>query len=236
MAEEPIFRDRREAGRELARQLHKYAGRQDLLVLGVPRGGVPVAFEVASALKAPLDIFVSRKLGVPGQEELAFGAVASGGTRFLDEEIVNAVGLSEAEIERIAARETQELERREQVFRARRPPLDLAGKTVVLVDDGIATGASVRVAIAALRQRRAAKIVVAAPVVPLSTYEHLQREADDVISVHTPKSFYAIGEFYDDFSQVTDEEVIGLLRQADSTDPKDFRTAPPRKVDGEART
>jgi putative phosphoribosyl transferase len=236
MAEEAIFRDRREAGRELARRLHKYAGRQDLLVLGIPRGGVLVAFEVASALKAPLDIFVSRKLGVPGQEELAFGAVASGGTSILDEEIVSAVGISEAEIERIAARETQELLRREQVFRAGRPPLDVEGKTVVLVDDGIATGASIRVAIAALRQRRTAEIVVAAPVVPLSTYERLRKEADDVICVHTPKSFYAIGEFYDDFSQVTDEEVIELLRQTASKAPKDPQAAPPRKVDGEART
>lgn len=236
MAEEPIFRDRREAGRELARRLQKYAGRQDLLVLGVPRGGVPVAFEVASALKAPLDIFVSRKLGVPGQEELAFGAVARGGTRILDEEIVNAVGLSEEEIERIAARENQELARREQVFRAGRPPLDAEGKTVVLLDDGIATGASIRVAIAALRQRRPAEIVIAAPVVPRATSERLRREADDVIAVHTPKSFYAIGEFYDDFSQVTDEEVIELLRQAASKAPIDPQAAPSRKADGEART
>jgi putative phosphoribosyl transferase len=236
MAEEPIFRDRREAGRELAQRLQKYAGRHDLLVLGIPRGGVVVATEVASALTAPLDIFVSRKLGVPGQEELAFGAVASGGTLILDEEIVNAVGISESEIERIAARETQELERREQVFRAGWPPLDVEKKIVVLVDDGIATGASIRVAIAALRHRRPAEIVVAAPVVALSTYERLRREADDVICVHAPKSFYAIGEFYDDFSQVTDEEVIELLRQASSKDHKDPRAAPPRKVDGEART
>ncbi len=236
MNEEPIFRNRREAGRELARRLQKYAGRPDLLVLGVPRGGLPVAIEVASALKAPLDIFVCRKLGAPGQEELAFGAVASGGTRILDEEIVNAVGISEAEIERITARETQELERREQVFRAGRPPLDVQGKTVVLVDDGIATGASIRVAIAALRQTRTAEIVVAAPVVPLSTRERLRGEADDVICVHTPKSFYAIGEFYDDFSQVTDEEVIELLRQASSKNPKDPCAAPPHKVDGEVRT
>ena len=235
MPEEPIFRNRREAGRELARRLQKYAGRQDLLVLGVPRGGVPVAMEVASALQAPLDIFVSRKLGVPGQEELAFGAVASGGTRILDEEIVNAVGISGAEIKCIAARETQELERREEVFRAGRPPLDVQGKTVVLVDDGIATGASLRVAIAALRQMRPAEIVIAAPVVPLSTSERLRREADDVICVHTPKSFYAIGEFYDDFSQVTDEEVIELLRLAASKDLRNPR-ALPRKVDGEART
>jgi putative phosphoribosyl transferase len=236
MAEEPIFRDRREAGRELARRLHKYSARHELLVLGVPRGGVPVAMEVASALKAPLDTFVSRKLGVPGQEELAFGAVASGGTRILDEDIVDAVGISESEIERIAARETQELERREQVFRAGRPPLDVQGKTVVLVDDGIATGASIRVAIAALRRMRPAEIVVAAPVIPLSTCERLRREADDVIAVHTPKSFYAIGEFYDDFSQVTDEEVIKLLRQAASKEPKDPPAVLPRKVDGEART
>jgi putative phosphoribosyl transferase len=236
MAEEPIFRDRREAGRELARRLQKYAGRQDLLVLGIPRGGVPVAFEVASALKAPLDIFVSRKLGVPGQEELAFGAVASGGTRILDNQIVNAVGLSELDIEHIAARENQELQRREQVFRDGRPPLDVEGKIVVLVDDGIATGASTRVAIAALRQMRPAEIVVAAPVVPLWTYERLRREADDVIGVHTPKSFFAIGEFYDDFSQATDEEVMELLRQASSKDRKDPRAAPPHKVDGEVRT
>ena len=220
----------------MARRLQKYAGRQDLLVLGVPRGGLPVAMEVASALQAPLDIFVSRRLGVPGQEELAFGAVASGGARILDEDIVNAVGISEAEIERIAAREKHELERREQVFRAGRPPLNVEGKIVVLVDDGIATGASIRVAIAALRQRRPAEIVVAAPVVPLSTCERLRREADEVICVHTPQNFYAIGEFYDDFSQVTDEEVMELLRQAASKDSKDPPAAPPRKVDGEART
>jgi putative phosphoribosyl transferase len=149
---------------------------------------------------------------------------------------VDAVGLSEAEIERIAARENQELKRREQVFRAGRPPLPVEGKTIVLVDDGIATGASIRVAIAALRQMRPAEIVVAAPVVPLSTYERLRREADDVICVHTPKSFYAIGEFYDDFSQVTDEEVIELLRQAASKDRKDHRAAPPDEVEGELRT
>src|SRR5207245_4117921 len=183
----------------------------------------------------PLDIFVCRKLGVPWQEELAFGAVASGGTRILDEEIVNAVGISEAEIERISARETQELERREQVFRAGRPPLDVQGKTVVLVDDGIATGASIRVAIAALRQMRTAEIVVAAPVVPLSTCERLRREADEVICVHTPKNFYAIGEFYDDFSQVTDAEVMELLQQAASKDPKDLRAAPHHNADGEHR-
>jgi len=236
MSEEPIFRDRREAGRELARRLQKYTGRQDLLVLGIPRGGLPVAFEVASALKAPLDIFVSRKLGVPGQEELAFGAVASGGTRIVDEEIVNAVGLYEAEIERIAKREMQELERREKVFRAGRPPVDVKGKTVVLVDDGIATGASIRVAIAAMQQKRPAQIVVAAPVVPLSTSERLRKAVDDVICVRTPKSVYAIGEFYDDFSQVTDEEVIELLRQAGSKPPKDSEAVPPHKVDGQART
>jgi len=191
----------------------------------------------ASSLKpevvSGLDIMIVRELigGIYFGQPRGVRTLPSG-----ERQGYNTLVYSESEIERIAARETQELERREQVFRAWRPPLDVEGKTVVLVDDGIATGASIRVAIAALRQKRPAEIVVAAPVVPLSTYDRLRREADDVICVHAPKSFYAIGEFYDDFSQVTDEEVIELLRQASSKDPKDPRAAPPHKVDGEVRT
>lgn len=235
MPDIPIFRDRTDAGRRLAQRLQKYAGRLRLLVLGIPRGGVPVAFEVASALKAPLDIFVSRKLGVPGQEELAFGAVASGGACLLDDEIVTAAGISASDIDRVIQRERHELERRERVFRAGRPPRRVEGMTVVLVDDGIATGASVGVAVAALRQQGPAKIVVAAPVVPASTLQRLQREVDDVVCLYSPKKFYAIGEFYDDFGQVTDEQVIGLLDLASRRDCPSPHVPPARqsgKVDG----
>lgn len=235
MPDSPIFRDRTDAGRRLAQRLQKYAGRPGLLVLGIPRGGVPVAFEIASALKVPLDIFVSRKLGVPGQEELAFGAVASGGACLLDDEIVTAAGISASDIERVIEREKRELERREQVFRTGRPQLRVEGMTVVLVDDGIATGASIGVAVAALRQQGPAEIVVAAPVIPASTLQRLQREVDEVVCLHSPRKFYAIGEFYDDFSQATDQQVIELLELASRRDHPSPRAAPPGesgKVDG----
>jgi putative phosphoribosyl transferase len=216
-----VFRDRAEAGRALAKLLTGYEDQKNVLVLGVPRGGVPVAFEVAAKLHAPLDVFIVRKLGVPGREELAFGAIASGGIRFLDTEIVEAVGISEQIIEKITAAETQELERRERAYREWRSPLTVEGQTVILVDDGIATGSSMQVAMTALRERKASRLVVAVPVAPASTCRRLRSQVDDLICVQMPKSFYAIGEFYEDFSQVSDQEVTDLLRRDTQNPAKD---------------
>lgn len=206
------FLNRVDAGRQLAKRLKAYAKEKNVIVLGIPRGGVPIAYEVASELGAPLDVFVVRKLGVPWQPELAFGAIASGGVRILDDEIVESAGISHLEIERVAAREELELQRREEAYRGRRPALALEGKTVILVDDGIATGASTRAAITALRQFNPRRIVLAAPVAPGPTYRRLRGEVDDFVCVETPEAFHAIGEFYDDFSQVADEEVMELLQ------------------------
>ena len=208
------FLNRKAAGRELAQRLRAYSGHEDVIVLAIPRGGVPVAFEVAMALEAPLDVFVLRKLGVPTQEELAFGAIATGGVRVLDPEIVEATGLSERDIDLATARERRELERRESVYRGGMPPLSVDGRTVILVDDGIATGSSMRAAIVALKKMNPARIVLATPVAPLSTCNRLRSEVDELVCVHAPKAFYAIGQFYEDFSQVTDEEVRNLLQQA----------------------
>jgi len=208
-----IFLDRAEAGRRLAKLLLEYRGQKDVLVLAIPRGGVPVAFQVAKELEAPLDVFIVRKLGVPGREELAFGAIASGGIRYRDSEIVDAARISESEIESIAAKEIRELERRESAYRGGRAPLAVKGQTVILVDDGIATGASMEVAIMAVRRMKPARIVVATPVAPVSTCNRLRREVDDVVCVQRPVSFFAIGEFYEDFSQVSDEEVKELVRR-----------------------
>jgi len=210
--ESVIFQDRADAGRKLALKLEAYANRKDVIVLGIPRGGVLVACEVAKALRAPLDIFVSRKLGVPGQEELAFGAVASGGVRILDHEIIEEALISEQQVEAATRRARQELERRESLYRGARPPVKIENRTVLLVDDGIATGASIFAAIDALRQLKPARLVVAAPVCPLSTSNRLKRAVDEIIFVETPKHFYAIGQFYEDFSEVTDEEVTESLR------------------------
>jgi len=209
-----IFRNRAEAGQRLASHLVKYANRDDVVVLGVPRGGVPIAFEVATALNLPLDIFVLRKLGVPGHEELAFGAIGSGGVRVLDREIVKAVGLSDTVIEMVTQAERSELARREQIYRGGRPPLDVRGKTVILVDDGIATGSSLRAGVRALREMRPAAIVIAAPVAPQSAVNRLKHDVDDVICAAIPEKFYGVGQFYEDFSQVSDEEVIELLDSA----------------------
>jgi len=205
------FVNRVDAGRQLAERLRAYAKKRDVIILGIPRGGVPVAYEVATELGAPLDVFVVRKLGVPWQPELAFGAIASGGVRILDDEVVESTGISHLEMERVAAREEVELQRREQVYRGGRSALALEGKTVILVDDGIATGASTRAAITALRQLSPRHIVLAAPVAPGPTYRRLCGEVDEFVCVLTPDTFYAIGEFYDDFSQVSDEEVMELL-------------------------
>jgi putative phosphoribosyl transferase len=209
-----IFRNRAEAGQQLASRLGKYANREDVIVLGVPRGGVPIAFEVATALNLPLDLFVLRKLGVPGHEELAFGAIGSGGVRVLDREVVKSAGLSNSVIELVTRAEKAELARREQLYRGKRPALDVRGKTAILVDDGIATGSSLRAGVRALRQMQPAAIVIAAPVAPRSTVNHLRREVDDVVCVAIPERFYGVGQFYHDFSQVSDEEVNKLLDTA----------------------
>lgn len=213
------FDDREDAGRRLARELSAYANREDVRVLALPRGGVPVAFEVAQALHAPLDVFLCRKLGVPSQEELAFGAVSMGGVRVVDEQIVEAVGLSKRQIDEITARERKELERRERVYRAGRPRLDVAGDTVILVDDGIATGASMFASVRALRQLKPARMIVAVPVAPPATCRKLAAEVDELICLHRPSAFYAIGQFYLEFSQLTDEEVIQLLQRAAAPAP-----------------
>jgi len=205
------FRNRTDAGRQLAEKLGAYANRSDVLVLGLPRGGVPVGFEVARALGAPLEVFLVRKLGVPGYEELAMGAVASGGGRVLNDEIVHGLGISEHEIDAAVARELPELARREQLFRGDRPPPDIEGRTVILVDDGLATGATMRAAVAALRRQRPAGIVVAVPTASPDTCEALKAEADDVICAMTPDPFFAVGHWYDDFTQTTDEEVRDFL-------------------------
>ena len=212
----PRFHDRREAGRLLAQELQAYAGRPDVVVLALPRGGVPVAAEVAQALGAPLDVFLVRKLGVPGHEELAMGAVASGGLGVLNAEVVSGLHIPESVIRTVAAREQQELVRREELYRGNRPPRDVRGRTVILVDDGLATGATMLAAIRALRQQQPARIVVAVPTASSETCEALKREADEVVCSITPEPFVAVGQWYDDFSQTTDAEVRDLLasRQA----------------------
>jgi putative phosphoribosyl transferase len=211
---ETTFPNRAEAGRLLAEKLEKYAGRDDVIVLGLPRGGVPVAYEVSQRLGVPLDVFIVRKLGVPGFEELALGAIASGGVRVLNNNVVAALPNANELIESVTAREMAELERREQTYRDGRPALDLHGRTVILVDDGLATGATMRAAIAALRQLGAAKIVVAVPVGAADTCRELQDEVDETVCAIAPEWFQAVGQFYEDFSQTSDEEVSELLARA----------------------
>jgi predicted phosphoribosyltransferase len=207
----PVFLDRRDAGRRLAVELSDYADQNDLLVLALPRGGVPVAYEVARALHAPLDVFMVRKLGVPGYEELAMGAIATGGLRVLDEDLIRMLDLPREVIERVTAAEMRELERRERVYRGDRPPIDVRGRTVILIDDGLATGSTMRAAIAALKKEGAKRIVVAVPVAPPETCESLKAQVDDVVCAVTPEPFRAVGLWYRDFSQTTDEEVRDLL-------------------------
>jgi len=213
-----LFRDRREAGRSLAERLAAYANRPDVLVLALPRGGVPVAYEVARALGAPLDVFVVRKLGVPGYEELAIGAVATGGVRVLNDQLVERLGIPEQMIDAVAARELQELARRERRYRGGRPPPDVRGRTVILVDDGLATGATMHAAIEALRQQKPTRIVVAVPTASPEICEEMNTKADDVICAITPEPFQAVGRWYQDFSQTTDEEVEALLSQRNVPD------------------
>jgi predicted phosphoribosyltransferase len=205
------FRNRTDAGRQLAGKLAPYADRPDVVVLALPRGGVPVASEVARALGAPLDVFVVRKLGVPGHEELAMGAVATGGLRVLNDEIVHGLDIPEREIAAVADRELHELSRRERLYRGDHPPPDVGGRTVILVDDGLATGATMRAAVQALRQQQPARIVVAVPTASPDTCEALKPAADDVVCAMTPEPFFAVGHWYDDFTQTTDDEVARSL-------------------------
>ena len=209
-----IFENREAAGRQLVKLLEHLASRVDLLVLGIPRGGVSVAFQVASALHAPLDVFFSRKLGVPGHEELAFGAISAGGGCYIDEQMVRTAGISPQQIERVINEVRRELGRRASLYRGDRPPLQVTGKTVLLVDDGIATGASVYAAIQALRQIKPSRLILAVPVAPPSTCEGLRPFVDELICLYTPDPFYAVGGFYQDFAQVEDQEVIDLLQRA----------------------
>jgi putative phosphoribosyl transferase len=206
--------DRRTAGRELAERLSQYAGRDDVVVLGLPRGGVPVAYEVARALGAPLDVFVVRKLGVPGHEELAMGAIASGGARVLNDEVIAATGIDQNEIEAVAERERSELERRERAYRADRAPVDIEGRTAVVVDDGLATGATMRAAVKALRERRAASIVVAVPTASPATCDEVGQTVDEIVCARTPEPFMAVGVWYRNFTPISDEEVGKLLADA----------------------
>jgi putative phosphoribosyl transferase len=211
---EERFRDRAEAGRLLARKLARYGGRADVLVLGLPRGGVPVAFEVAQALKAPLDVFLVRKLGVPGHEELAMGAIASLGACVLNDDLVKALKIPKHVIHAVASQEQRELTRREQAYRDDRPPLNVRDRVVIVVDDGLATGATMRAAVAALRYLHPARIVVAVPTASPETSEQLAHEADECVAVITPDPFCAVGAWYDDFSQTSDEEVRDFLQKA----------------------
>lgn len=210
------FRDRRDAGKRLAEELHRYANRPDVMVLALPRGGVPVGFEVATALDSWLDVFVVRKLGLPWHEELAMGALARGGVRILDEDLIRAAGVSEEDVQRVTATEQRELERRERQYRGARPFPNLTGKTVILVDDGLATGYTMRAAVAALRQEGPARVIVAVPVAARETCAAFRDIADDIVCAVTPEPFHAVGLWYEDFSQTTDDEVRDLLDRSRS--------------------
>jgi putative phosphoribosyl transferase len=205
------FADRYDGGRRLAERLGQYAGRDDVIVLGLPRGGVPVAFEVARSLGVPLDVFVVRKLGVPGHEELAMGAIASGGVRVLNADVLAATLVPPEAVEAVAARELERLQTQEQAYRGERPPLDVRGRVVILVDDGLATGATMRAAVAALRDRGVGAIVVAVPTAPAETCEALRREVDEIVCALTPDPFMAVGLWYRDFAPVSDQQVRELL-------------------------
>ena len=208
------YQDRADAGQRLASLLSVYAHRQDVVVLALPRGGVPVGFEVASALGAPFDVFVVRKLGVPGHEELAMGAIASGGVRVLDRNVMRLADVDDVAVERITAVEQRELERREQQFRGDRPFPDLRGKVVILVDDGLATGSTMRAAVAALRLEGPSRVIVAVPVAAPDVCDAFRSVADDIVCAATPVPFHAVGLWYDDFTQTTDDEVRELLERA----------------------
>lgn len=210
-----LFRDRTDAGRKLARELMNYAGQPDLVVLALPRGGVPVAFEVARMLQAPLDVFLVRKLGVPGHEELAMGAIASGGVRVLNESVVRALNVPKSVIDEVARREQKELERRERAYRDNRPRQEVRDRTVILVDDGLATGSTMQAAVTGLKQKNPARLVVAVPTAAAETCEMFEHQVDKIVCAETPQPFFGVGFWYEDFSQTTDQEVRDLLRQGE---------------------
>ena len=220
-----IFEDRTDAGRKLAARLTRYADRDDVLVLALPRGGVPVAYEVAQELGAPLDVFLVRKLGVPGHEELAMGAIASGGIRIVNEELVSYLGIPDEVIEDTAALEERELERRARAYRDDRPAPDVKDRIVILIDDGLATGATMRAAAASLRPQKPRRIVVAVPVSSAETCDEFRNEVDEVICVATPQFFQGVGLWYNDFSQTSDDEVRALLKRAAQQEPHVSSTA-----------
>ena len=206
-----LFRDRRDAGKKLAQKLTGYAGRKDVVILALPRGGVPVAYEVSQALQVPMDVFIVRKLGWPGHEEMAIGAIASGGVKVLNEDIVRYLKLPKDLIHAVAQRELRELERRERAYRGNHPSLELKDRTVIIVDDGLATGASMRAALLGVRAHAPAQVIVAVPTAALETCEALKPEVDQMICATTPEPFYGVSRWYQDFSQTTDEEVRILL-------------------------
>lgn len=214
-----LFRNRTEAGQMLAKRLARDRHRENVLVLALPRGGVPVGFEVARTLNAPLDVLVVRKLGVPGNEELAMGAIASRGVRVLNRSVIEELNIPNDVIAAVAERELHELERRERVYRGMRPPPDVHGRTVILVDDGIATGSTMKAAVEALRQLGAGRIVVAIPTASPSTVHEMRGDVDELVAVMTPADFDGVGQWYQDFSQTTDEEVRGLLERARRISP-----------------
>ncbi|MGI5991829.1 MAG: phosphoribosyltransferase [Methanosarcina sp.] len=209
-----LFNDRVDAGRKLAKDLLKYANRSDVLILALPRGGVPVAFEVAKELNVKMDVFIVRKLGVPGNEELAMGAIASDNIRVLNEDVVMSFQIPERVIDMVAENERKELERRERAYRGDRPKPEIEGSTVILIDDGLATGATMRAAAAALKTKNPAKIVIAVPTAAPDTCEIFRKEVDEIICLATPEPFYGVGAWYEDFSQTTDKEVCELLDKA----------------------
>lgn len=212
-----VFRDRHDAGRRLAQALLSYADK-DTLVLALPRGGVEVGYEIARALDAPLDVIVARKIGAPNQRELGIGAIAPGGVRILDDTIIRYLGIPQEAIDTIVAEETREMERRLQLYRGNRPAGQIRGRTVILVDDGLATGVTARAAIQAIKQQEPEKLILAVPVAALDTAGSLQQDVDELVCLHTPADFRAVGIWYDDFSQTTDEQILELLQQADTAD------------------
>ena len=225
-----IFRDRTEAGQCLARELKRYANLPDIIVLGLPRGGVPVAFEVAAALHAPLDVFVVRKLGTPGQPELAMGAIASGGMRVINEDVMRAQGIPIEVMDAVAEAEDRELKRRELAYRGCQSEPDVTGRTVILIDDGVATGATLRAAIRALRSQNPAQLIVGVPTAARSTFMELRTEVDGFVALMTPEPFFGVGEWYEDFSQTSDAEVAELLKRA----RENLATEPCAAADGRA--
>jgi predicted phosphoribosyltransferase len=225
-----LFANRAEAGRTVARALSSYADRPDVLVLALPRGGVPVAYQIARALHAPLDIFLVRKLGVPGHEEMAMGAIAADGTRVINDDAVRTLDIPDDIIDVVAEEERQEIERRARAYRGDRPASDVHGKVIILVDDGLATGSSMRAAVAALRKRNPARIIVAVPVGSAQTCEEFALEADEVVCARTPDPFYAVGLWYGDFSQLSDEEVRDMLKQAAREYAAGERAREPQRV------